>query len=208
MDIFICTYMYFYMTLSVILLSTLIILPSTLSVIRHLICEQKLELAFELESDLPDTMDCGSTWLVDLQPGKTQLVSFYWSNNTGVIDLKMEGSIIEEKSCFKMLGLTFSSKLDWSSYIISIAIKSPPTKLEPWFILWSFFLLRLLFISINLPYAHAWNTVFKSGLAPLVVTWNCYVSYKTDMQDCQSFTCYLPWTLSSSSKCNHLKSFL
>ena len=33
----------------------------------------------------------------------------------------MDGSTLEEKSSFKMLGLTFSSKLDWSSYIISIA---------------------------------------------------------------------------------------
>ena len=32
----------------------------------------------------------------------------------------MGGSILEEKSSFKMLGLT-SSKLDWGSYIISIA---------------------------------------------------------------------------------------
>ena len=31
------------------------------------------------------------------------------------------GSVLEEKSLFKMLGLTFSSKLDWGSYIISIA---------------------------------------------------------------------------------------
>ena len=33
----------------------------------------------------------------------------------------MDGSVIEEKSYFKMLGLTFSSVLDWGSYIISIA---------------------------------------------------------------------------------------
>ena len=33
----------------------------------------------------------------------------------------MDGSILEEKTSFKMLGLTFSSKLDWSSYIVSIA---------------------------------------------------------------------------------------
>ena len=33
----------------------------------------------------------------------------------------MGGSILEEKSSFKMLGLTFCSKLDWGSYIISIA---------------------------------------------------------------------------------------
>ena len=33
----------------------------------------------------------------------------------------MGGSILEKKSSFKMLELTFSSKLDWGSYIISIA---------------------------------------------------------------------------------------
>ena len=33
----------------------------------------------------------------------------------------MDASALEEKSYFKMLGLTFSSKLDWGSYIISIA---------------------------------------------------------------------------------------
>ena len=35
--------------------------------------------------------------------------------------MKMDGSVLEEKLSFKMLGLTFSSKLDWGSYIISIA---------------------------------------------------------------------------------------
>ena len=33
----------------------------------------------------------------------------------------MDLSALEEKSSFKMLGLTVSSKLDWCSYIISIA---------------------------------------------------------------------------------------
>ena len=33
----------------------------------------------------------------------------------------MDESVLEEKLSFKMLGLTFSSKLDWSSYITSIA---------------------------------------------------------------------------------------
>ena len=33
----------------------------------------------------------------------------------------MDGSVLEEKSSFKMLRLTFCSKLDWGSYIISIA---------------------------------------------------------------------------------------
>ena len=63
----------------------------------------------------------GKKWLVDFNAGKTQLVSFDRSNNNGSIDVKMGGSILEEKSSFKMLRLTFSSKLDWGSYIISIA---------------------------------------------------------------------------------------
>ena len=33
----------------------------------------------------------------------------------------MDGSVLEEKTYFRMLGLTFSSKLDWDSYIASIA---------------------------------------------------------------------------------------
>ena len=32
----------------------------------------------------------------------------------------MDWSVLEEKSSFEILGLTFSSKLDWGSYIISI----------------------------------------------------------------------------------------
>ena len=82
---------------------------------------QQLELASELESDLRATMDWGKKWLVDFNTGKTQLVLFDRSSNNGSIDVKMGGSILEEKSSFKMLGLTFSSKLDWGSYIISIA---------------------------------------------------------------------------------------
>ena len=33
----------------------------------------------------------------------------------------MDGSVLEEKRSFKILGLTFSSKLDWGSYIVFIA---------------------------------------------------------------------------------------
>ena len=76
---------------------------------------QQLELASELESDLRDTVDWGRKWLVDFNAGKTQLVSFDRSKNTGAIDVKMDGSVLEDKTSFKMLGLTFSSKLDWGS---------------------------------------------------------------------------------------------
>ena len=47
---------------------------------------QQLELASELESDLRDT------------GGKTQLVLFDQSKNTGAIDVKMDGSVLEEKT--------------------------------------------------------------------------------------------------------------
>ena len=74
---------------------------------------QQLELACELESDLRGTVDWGRKWLVDFNAGQTQLVSFDRLNNTGAIDVKMDGSALEEKSSFKILGLTFSSILDW-----------------------------------------------------------------------------------------------
>ena len=73
-------------------------------------------------------MDWSKKWLVDFNAGKTQLVSFDRSNNNGSIDVKMDGSVLEEKLSFKMLGLTFSSKLDGSSCIISMA-KIAPRKL-------------------------------------------------------------------------------
>ena len=78
-------------------------------------------MASELESDLQDTVEWCKKWHVDFNVGKTQLVSFDRSNNTGSADAKMDVSVLEEESSFKMLGLTFSSKLDWGSYIISIA---------------------------------------------------------------------------------------
>ena len=82
---------------------------------------QQLELASELESDMRCTVDLGKKWPVDFNAGKTQLFSFDRCNNNGSIDVKMDWSVLEKQSSFKMLRLTFSSKLDWGSYIISIA---------------------------------------------------------------------------------------
>ena len=60
-------------------------------------------------------------WLVDYNAVKTQLNLFDLSNNTGAINVKMDGSVLEEKSSFKMWRLTFSFNLDWGSYNVSIA---------------------------------------------------------------------------------------
>ena len=90
---------------------------------------QQLELASELEYDLQDTVDWGKKWLVDFNAGKSQLVLFDWSNNSGSIDVKTDGSVLEEKSSFKMLELTFSSKLDWGSSL-SLLLRMLSRKLE------------------------------------------------------------------------------
>ena len=93
----------------------------------------------------------------------------------------MDGSVLDEKPSFKMLGLTFSSKLDWGFYCffgISIA-KTVSKKIGALIRSMKFFSPEVaLYLSINLPQVHAWNTVVMSGLVPLVATWNCPISYK------------------------------
>ena len=66
-------------------------------------------------------MDSDRKWLVDFSAVKPQLVLFDRSINTDAIDIETDGSVFEEKSLFKILGLTLFSKLDLGSCIISIA---------------------------------------------------------------------------------------
>ena len=49
------------------------------------------------------------------------MVFFDRSNNTSAIFGEGAGSVLGERLSFKMLKLAFSSKLDWGSYIITIA---------------------------------------------------------------------------------------
>ena len=116
---------------------------------------QQLELVSELESVLWDTVDLGRKLLVGFNAGKTWLVLLDWSNESGVMDMKMDKSVPEKK-------LT----------------ELPQGKLEPWFILRSFFLQNLLFTSINLLYNLTWSTVVMSGLVLLAAPWICYMSYR------------------------------
>ena len=85
---------------------------------------------------------------------------------------KLGRSVLEEKSHFKVLGLSFSSKLDSGSYIVSIA--TVVIKLS----LWNYFLLKLLYISINLPHNLSWNSVVVSGLVFPVATRTCFINYR------------------------------
>ena len=48
-------------------------------------------------------------------------MSFDQSYNYGATDVKMDGFVFDEKSSFKMLEISFFTKMDWGSYIDSIA---------------------------------------------------------------------------------------
>ena len=115
---------------------------------------QQLELVSELECDLQDTVDWGSKWLADFKAGKTQLVSFDQSKSA-LLMWKWMGLLFRKNHfsrCWVWLSL-----LHWiGALILSLLLNLSPRKLESWFVLWSFLLLRLLCISINLLCGHVW----------------------------------------------------
>ena len=151
-----------YLMLSIISLLKLMKLFSTLNVIRHLIW---------------DTADWDRKWLVNSNAGKTQLVSFDRPNKICTIDVKVDGSVLVEKSSFKMMGWPFFSKLDWGCYIIFIA-KTDSKKTGALIRSINFLSLRLRCIFINLTYDLAWNIFVMPGLVLLAATWSCMISYK------------------------------
>ena len=80
LQFFYYTLMTFLMMLSVTLASRLMVLLYTLNVNR------------------------GRKWLVDFNARKTHLVLFDWFNKTAAIDVKMNVSVLEEKSSLRCWG--------------------------------------------------------------------------------------------------------
>ena len=77
-------------------------------------------------NDLPDYVICDVAIYAD---DKTQLVSFDQPNNNGSIDVKMGGSILEEKSSLRCWSRP--SLLDWIGVLtLSLLLKVPARKLE------------------------------------------------------------------------------
>ena len=108
--------MTFLVILSVILVSTLMILLSNVNVIRHLICGNNLNWLLHLIL-IYETLwtRAGSGLLISM------LEKVNWFHLTSLITLallKMEMENVKMDGLF--FGLNFSSKLDWSSYIISV----------------------------------------------------------------------------------------
>ena len=81
----------------------------------------------------------------------------------------MDGSALEEKSSFKMLGLTFSSKLDWGSYIAKTASKNIGALIRSIKFLSPEVALYLYKSTIR----PCMDNVVSSGPVPIIATWYC-----------------------------------
>ena len=143
--------MIFLILLSVILLSMLMILPFPApSVIRNLICGNNQNWLLNLNL-IYDILWTGA-WSGLLISMLKKLKWFHLASliKTGAIDVKMDGSVLEENHLLKCWG--WLSLLSWiGTLTLFLMLKLPERKLQPWFFLWSYLLLRLLCISINLP---------------------------------------------------------
>ena len=97
-----------------------------------------------------------------------------------------------------MQGLSFSSKLYLGTWSVSIAKTTFRKLYQLLYYVWCFHILRLTFVSRNLPLALHWIP-----FSFWAVTSNCYLNLLDKLQkqlymyDCWSCTCCLLWTLGS-----------
>ena len=147
-------------------------------------------MASELESDIRGTVDWGRKWLIGFSARKAQPASFDWSNNSGAIDVKMDGSV-EEKSSFKMLRLSFCFKLDWGFYVFSIA-KTASKKIGA-------FILFMKFFSPEVA-LYLYKSTLRSCREDCFHIWTGAPSCYLDMQDkLQKWVCRTLGTVLASS---------
>ena len=131
---------------------------------------QQPEVASELESDLRDTIGWDRKCRVYFSVKKTQVVSFGWSNKSLAIDVYMDGSVFEEITSFKMLGLI--SLLIWiDALTLSSLLDLSPRNWSP------DLFYEVLFPEVALDLykstIRAGMDVVMSGLVPLAATWIC-----------------------------------
>ena len=152
----------------------LMILIFTLSVIRHLICDNNQNWLLNLNLIYKALWTGAESGL--LIP---TLEKFNLFHLTSVITLvlliwKWVHLLFRKNHLLRCWG--WHSLLNWiGALTISLSIKLPP---KNWSLSMKLFLLRLLCISIYLPFNHAWNNVVMSGLVLLVTFWNCWMGYK------------------------------
>ena len=76
-------------------------------------------------SGLRQQLELVLKWVANFNAGKTELVLFEWFDNSGAINVKMDGSFLEKKSHFKIMALPLSSKLHKDPCIVSISETVP-----------------------------------------------------------------------------------
>ena len=134
--------MTFLKILSVILLSMLMILLSTLKCNQTSGLLEQLEWASKLESDLQDTVDWGRKWFVDFNTGKHDWFCLTDLKTPVLLMWKWMRLFMRKNYLLRCISWP-SSKFDWV-LTLSQLLKLPPRNFEPWFVILSFFLLRLL----------------------------------------------------------------
>ena len=102
------------------------------------VLRQQVNLVSELDSDLEDLVRLGKKWLVIFIAQKTQLLLFDWSNNSGAINVKMDGSVLGAKIIFLYTEIVILLKIIFRllNYLYKLTLR----KLKLWMFLWSFFL--------------------------------------------------------------------
>ena len=164
---------------------------------------QQLELASKLESDLWNTVDWGKKLLISM------LGKLSWFCLTGLITMvllmwKWIGLFLRKKF-FKMLGLTFFSKLDWGSYIISIA-KTASKKIGA-------LIHSMKFLSPEVA-LHLYKSTIRPCMEYCCHVWagapNCYLELLDKLQKRihRTVSPSLAASLEPLAKCGQLKSFL
>ena len=81
----------------------------------------------------------------------------------------MDGSVLEEKSSLKSLGLSFSSKIDWDFYIITL-VKTASKKGGA------------MFCSIKFPSLEVALYLYKSTIRPCMLQPSCYLELLDKLQ--------------------------
>ena len=108
-----------------------------------------------------------------------------------LIVVKIDRNFLDKRSSFRMLPLYFCTKLYWGPYIVSVT-KTASQEIGALILSMKFLLLRSLFISVNLPYGLAWNTVVMSGKVPKIATWICWISYRNGYTEMFAYTSCFP----------------
>ena len=78
-------------------------------------------MAGTLELDLMGFVEWGAEWLVAFNASKTKLLSFNRDRSYDACPISMSGKQLEDSDSFRLLGVTFTPKLDWRPYIQSVA---------------------------------------------------------------------------------------